>query len=93
MDAYYKGIRDIVDNQEIGDTLLEVPINEARGIVRGLEVSLDRSLSRCWSFNGSYGLSRGLASGPIVGGFWVWKVCRPAFSWMITTRRTSLLPR
>ena len=68
VDAYYKSIRNIVDNQEIGDTLIEVPINEARGIIKGIEFSFDRALSKNLSAYVGYGLSRGLASGPVSGG-------------------------
>ena len=57
-----------MDNQAIGDTLVEVPINEARGIVKCVEFSLDRTLSKNLTAYASYGLSRGLASGPVSGG-------------------------
>lgn len=68
VDAYYKAIKNIVDNQEVGDTLIEVPINEAKGRVSGVEFSLDRTLSKRLTAYASYGLSRGQASGPVSGG-------------------------
>jgi len=68
VDPYLKLIRDIVDNQQIGDTLIEVPINEAHGLIKGCDFSYDRPLSENWHFTGDYGLSRGTASGPITGG-------------------------
>jgi outer membrane receptor protein involved in Fe transport len=68
VDAYYKGIKNYLDAHDIGDTLLEVPVNKQRGIVRGLELSYSRPLSQRVAFNGTYGLSRGVAHSAIVGG-------------------------
>jgi hypothetical protein len=67
-DAYYRIARDIVDNEVLGNTQIEIPLNEAKGTVRGIEVSVDRTLSPTLALYASYAHSAGLAKGPVVGG-------------------------
>lgn len=68
LNAYYKTVQDVIDENIIGGTQIREPFNVQKGYVRGIEVSVNGPLTRDLSFYGNYARSWARAAGDFTGG-------------------------
>ena len=68
VNAYYKTVQDVIDENILGGTQIREPFNVQKGYVRGLEFAVDGSLTRNLSFYANYARSWARAAGDFTGG-------------------------
>lgn len=66
--AYYKVGKDVRDDDEVGDTNILLPVNDAKAYFRGIEFTVARSFSRSLQGYANLALSWNKNAGPVTGG-------------------------
>ena len=66
--AYYKVGQDVRDDDEVGDTNILLPVNDAKAYFRGVEFTVDRAFSRSLQAYANLALSWNKNAGPVTGG-------------------------
>lgn len=68
LDGYYRAEKNTIDDQVLGNTQIDVPINFSKGYARGVEFAVDGPLSRNVNYYANYARSWAKEAGPITGG-------------------------
>ena len=66
--AYYKVGKDVRDDDQIGNTNILLPVNDAKAYFRGIEFTVTRSLSRSLQGYANLALAWNKNAGPVTGG-------------------------
>ena len=66
--GYYKTAKDVIDDQPLGNTQIEIPINITKGYVRGIEFAVDTPVTKTVTAYANYARAWAKAAGVITGG-------------------------
>jgi hypothetical protein len=66
--AYYKVGKDVRDDDEVGNTNILLPVNDAKAYFRGVEFTVARAFSRSLQGYANFAMSWNKNAGPVTGG-------------------------
>ncbi len=79
LSAYYRAEKNSIDDQILGSTQIDVPINFSKGYARGVEFAIDGSMSKEVSYYANYARSWAKEKGPITGGLFSANAAPPGY--------------